>query len=117
MTSVLKECVDMLMDIYKESIKGVKEIGALRRLTVEETYNLYILLDSEKEVGPIQVTLGEKEFFALIENALDTGKYYEVFNKMHGKVKKQASGLIQDFTSADECIEQIRLQEQSLGES
>jgi len=109
MQNELKEFVDFLIELYKGSLSDIKEMGVIKRYTAEEAYNLYILphgRENGSDLPPIQVMLGMKDFFALIEHGKEFGSFNAVFQSMHKKVKAQANGLI-DFSPVDGIIENL----------
>lgn len=106
MQNELKEFIDFMMELYKESLTDIKEMGLVKKYTADEAYNLYIIPQSGGEGQPIQVMLGIKDFFALIEHGKEFGSFNAVFQSMHKKVKAQSNGLI-DFSPVDGIIENL----------
>jgi len=103
MHNELKEFVDFLIELYKGSLTNIQEIGVVKKYTADEAYNLYMIPQGKGAGQAIQVSLGIKDFFALIEHGKEFGSFNAVFQSMHKKVKTQANGLI-DFSPVDEVI-------------
>lgn len=109
METILKEFVDFMVELYKGSLKDIKEIGVVKKYTADEAYNLYIIPEggeNGKELQPIQVSLGIKDFFALIEHGKEYGTFNPVFQSMHNKIKSASNGLI-DFSPVEAIIENL----------